>query len=337
MELYVLQQPSELHGNFWLILNVTGSGSDKRNMWSPSTRSHKLANGHIQIIKQYPVGLDLIDDLLPPEEYQKLLQIIQTLFSEEAPQPGAFAGARSQDTHSSRNGQTTDKKRKPRRVSVHYGPQFDYSTNHVRENPTPLPPWLSPVIKLLPHEINQATIQYYPPGAGIPPHIDTHSCFGKTIISYSLASTVMIDFARATEHTAMKMFSARRCVGGPPSTQPPSTPPPLLSSTVGTVRDTSSKSSTVDSICIPLHPNSLCVMNGEVRYAWTHGIHSRTTDPVLDDGDHAGVGTPERAIARSGRYSITFRYVEFDGTCNCPWKRWCDSQQTDRLQQGEIW
>ena len=319
----------------------SGSGSDKRNMWSPSTRSHNLANGHIQIIKQYPVGLDLINDLLPLEEYQKLLQIIQSLFSEDAPQLGAFAEARSssQDTNGTRNGQTTDKKRKPKRLSVHYGPQYDYSTNHVCENPIPLPPWLSPVIELLPQEINQATIQYYPPGAGIPPHIDTHSCFGKTIISYSLASTVMMEFARATEHTAMKMFSARRCMGGPTSTPtPPPTPSTLLSSTVGTdtASDTSSKSSMVDSISIPLHPNSLCVMKGEVRYAWTHGIRSRTTDPVFDDGDHVGVGIPERAIARSGRYSITFRYVKFDGTCNCPWKRWCDSQQMDRLQQGEI-
>ena len=51
--------------------------------------------------------------------------------------------------------------------------------------------------------------------------------------------------------------------------------------------------------------------------------HRKKTDPVLDDDDHIGVGIPECAIARSGRYtsSITFRCVKFDGTYNCPCER----------------
>ena len=65
-------------------------------------------------------------------------------------------------------------------------------------------------------------------------HRSTFLLWQNDHLSYSLASTVMMEFARATEHTAMKMFSARRWMGGPTFIPPPPTPPPLLSFTVGT-------------------------------------------------------------------------------------------------------
>ncbi|KAL8291495.1 hypothetical protein RQP46_002473 [Phenoliferia psychrophenolica] len=52
-----------------------------------------------------------------------------------------------------------------KRQSRHAGPVFDYSTFAAND-------------------------EYYPPGTGIPPHVDTHSAFGESLYSLSLASSV---------------------------------------------------------------------------------------------------------------------------------------------------
>lgn len=191
------------------------------------------------------------------------------------------------------------KKPKRRRTAIHYGPQFDYTTNHVKDNPVPIPKWMQPVVDALPVAINQATLQYYPPGAGIPPHVDTHSCFNTHIISYLVGQPVAMEFKRATDATAAKMFAPRRVVGGPTKEE---TPPPV---------DMGG-----ETIEIMLEDNSLCVMEGEVRYAWTHAIRSRATD-IID-----GV-----VVGRGNRFSITFRMVDFSGVCQCSFPKWCDSQR----------
>ena len=48
------------------------------------------------------------------------------------------------------------------------------------------------VIKLLPHKINQATIQYYPPGEYHRTSIHIILLWQNDHLSYSLASTVMM-------------------------------------------------------------------------------------------------------------------------------------------------
>lgn len=66
---------------------------------------------------------------------------------------------------------------RPGRISLHYGYTFDYKTFGI--DPLipykPFPAWLEPLIP--PTESrppDQVCLQYYPPGSGIPPHVDSH-------------------------------------------------------------------------------------------------------------------------------------------------------------------
>ncbi|KAL4933227.1 uncharacterized protein BDV17DRAFT_105227 [Aspergillus undulatus] len=63
------------------------------------------------------------------------------------------------------------------RVSLHYGYTFDYKTFGIdREIPyKPFPAWLEPLLPTTESRPpDQVCLQYYPPGAGIPPHVDSH-------------------------------------------------------------------------------------------------------------------------------------------------------------------
>lgn len=256
--------------------------------WTATVTSEQLPT-HTVTHHRYANGLTLTENLLSPEDYQCLLQHIEKAFAEINCDTSTVITPRG------------EKKPKRKRTAIHYGPQFDYSTNHVVENPTPIPSWMLPVIDRLPVTINQATLQYYPPGAGIPPHVDTHSCFNTHIISYLAGLPVAFEFRAATSHTAEKMFAPRRVKGGPLAT--PKSPSP----------DSNELQSPPVEVILP--GNSLCVMEDEVRYAWTHGIRSRATDII--DGE---------VVPRGNRFSITFRQVSFDGVCHCQFPTWCDSR-----------
>lgn len=111
--------------------------------------------------------------------------------------------------------------RKGRR-SLHYGYTFSYKTFAVDEDVPyePFPDWLTP---LLPtgegRPPDQVCVQHYPPGAGIPPHADTHSAFDQ-LYALSLGSPVLMQFChggtgRRTDvdlapRTMMQMSGAAR-------------------------------------------------------------------------------------------------------------------------------
>lgn len=259
--------------------------------WEATTTTEELAT-HTAIHHRYPQGLTLTENLLSPEDYDGVLRSILSAFQAIECDTSEVVTPRGA------------KKPKRKRTAIHYGPQFDYLTNHVVENPTPIPDWMAPIITKLPVEINQATLQYYPPGAGIPPHIDTHSCFGSHIILYSAGLAVSFEFKPATSHTAEKMFAPRRIKGGPSMT--PKSPSPDLNDLPEAVSQ---------AVEVLLPGNSLCVMENEVRYAWTHGIRSRATDTING-----------QTVPRGNRFSITFRYVSFDGVCKCQFPKWCDTR-----------
>ncbi|TDZ75141.1 Alkylated DNA repair protein ALKBH8-like protein [Colletotrichum trifolii] len=85
------------------------------------------------------------------------------------------------------------------RLSLHYGYTFDYKTFGVDHGVPykPFPEWLRPLIPQTegrPPE--QVCLQHYPPGAGIPPHVDTHSAYDQ-LYALSLGAPVMMQFARA--------------------------------------------------------------------------------------------------------------------------------------------
>lgn len=118
-----------------------------------------------------PPGLVLTTDFIDAEYESKLLE----LFRSELEWPDR-AGRRS----------------------LHYGYTFCYKTFKIDKNVPyqPFPEWMN---ALLPKEQNripdQVCLQHYPPGAGIPPHADTHSAFDQ-LYSLSLGSPVLMQFAK---------------------------------------------------------------------------------------------------------------------------------------------
>ena len=120
-------------------------------------------------------GLELIENFISNDEENKLINYIYK-----------------------NNWDTTIK----RRVQ-HYGINFEYKFRKIEKNmePKEFPDWMNLIldklkdIKVLKNfNPNQCTINEYEPGVGIAPHIDTHSCFGKIIISLSLESNILMNF-----------------------------------------------------------------------------------------------------------------------------------------------
>ena len=82
------------------------------------------------------------------------------------------------------------------RLSLHYGYTFDYKTFGVDPDIPykEFPPWLKPLIPTTesrPPE--QVCLQFYPPGTGIPPHVDTHSTYDQ-LYALSLGAPVFMQF-----------------------------------------------------------------------------------------------------------------------------------------------
>lgn len=118
-----------------------------------------------------PHGIFWKEDFVSPEHEERLLQIF-----------------RHQLEWPDRTG----------RISLHYGYTFDYKTFGIDpEIPyKPFPDWLEPLIPTCegrPPE--QVCLQHYPPGAGIPPHVDTHSAYDQ-LYALSLGAPVLMQFRR---------------------------------------------------------------------------------------------------------------------------------------------
>lgn len=84
-----------------------------------------------------------------------------------------------------------------RRVQ-HYGYKYDYKARAVTQDSYlgPLPEWLLSIANKLSFKPDQAIVNEYLPGQGISAHIDCQPCFGNTIASLSLGSSVMMQFAK---------------------------------------------------------------------------------------------------------------------------------------------
>ena len=101
-----------------------------------------------------------------------------------------------------------------RRVQ-HYGYKYDYTKRQVDYSMFlgNLPDWLFSIAQKLYHDLlidclpDQAIVNEYNPGQGIAPHVDCVPCFDKTIISLSLGSACVMEFARnqTSEKIAVKL------------------------------------------------------------------------------------------------------------------------------------
>jgi hypothetical protein len=85
---------------------------------------------------------------------------------------------------------------RPGRVSLHYGYTFSYKTFGIDLDIPfiPFPDWLVPLLPTTESRPpDQVCLQYYAPGAGIPPHVDTHSAFDQ-LYALSLGAPVFMQF-----------------------------------------------------------------------------------------------------------------------------------------------
>ncbi|KAJ3196551.1 hypothetical protein HDU82_001749 [Entophlyctis luteolus] len=146
----------------------------------------------------------------------------------------------------------------------HHGFAFDYNSNHVDfSNRTgSLPDWCEFLIRKMDFAIkmlaevhtndfsyrgfNQLTLNKYPPGSGISPHVDTHTRFDSPITSLSLLSGVQMEF-RTLYDNADDIFARN------------------------------SHHKVVD---VWLPRRSIAFMSGFVRFGWEHGIRARSADVV---------------------------------------------------------
>jgi len=133
-------------------------------------------------------------------------------------------------------------------------------------------------------ERDQMTVNEYEPGSGIANHIDVHSLFEDGFLIVSLGSACVMDFRK----------QRRRQAGD------------------------GLEEGEVDARCSLLLPRrSLLVLQGEARYAWSHGLASRKTDKVNG-----------QLVARGRRVSLSFRRMRKGSplVCDCSFPEACDSR-----------
>ncbi|KAL2819274.1 hypothetical protein BDW59DRAFT_181695 [Aspergillus cavernicola] len=87
------------------------------------------------------------------------------------------------------------------RISLHYGYTFDYKTFGVdRTIPyKPFPAWLQSLIPATESRPpDQVCLQYYPRGAGIPPHVDSHRAWDQ-LYALSIGAPVLMQLRRGKQ------------------------------------------------------------------------------------------------------------------------------------------
>jgi len=220
-----------------------------------------------------------------------------------------------------------------KRISQHYGYHFDYTTfGASAERFTPVPEYIVKFLPRLPIPSqgniqgedrdkgnmdipDQFTIQYYPPGSGIPPHVDTHSMFGEALYSLSFGGDIPMVFRQAGANEARKMRLPKRSL--PVSGETPQRQEPEQTQTQP------QQEAEHPSWELMLPRRSLLIIMGPSRYGYTHGIRARKTDVV--EG---------KTVSREGRYSITMRTVRRGQEigCHCEYPGVCDA----RIREEEM-
>lgn len=167
-----------------------------------------------------------------------------------------------------------------------------------------LPSFVSPVLERISAcneldraattNLDQLTVNEYPPGVGLSPHIDTHSAFEDEIFSLSLAGPCIMEFRRYLEGSGQ----------------------PDLSMSKGMNEENPENSINFLRRAVYLPPRSMLLLSGEARYSWLHYIPHHKVDNVKDN-----------LIRRaSRRVSFTLRKVR-TGPCHCAYVEYCDSQR----------
>lgn len=89
------------------------------------------------------------------------------------------------------------------RISLHYGYSFDYKTFGIDPDIPykEFPEWLKPLIPMTESRPpDQVCLQYYPPGSGIPPHVDAHMEYDQ-LYALSLGAPAVMRFRQGDRWT----------------------------------------------------------------------------------------------------------------------------------------
>lgn len=145
--------------------------------------------------EKIPAGLRIINDYVSREEEEMILSRIG---------PHNYDGSEPESKDMA--AETITKTLKHRWVR-HFGYEFRYGSNDIDfDNPLsePVPDYLDKMTDggVFDKPPEQLTVNHYQSGQGIPPHVDTHSCFEGPIVSLSLGSEVVMNFRRGD-----KLFS----------------------------------------------------------------------------------------------------------------------------------
>ncbi|KAK4222190.1 hypothetical protein QBC38DRAFT_490467 [Podospora fimiseda] len=241
------------------------------------------------------LGLTLINGFITPEEESALIDGFQSLSPSLDPNI-------------------------KKRISQHHGRHFDYTTFGTTSTITPIPSYITSWLPRLPTYPDkgglpdQFTVQYYPPGSGIPPHVDTHSMFGEALYSLSFGSGVGMAFKKAGKEEARRIRMPKRSVWNNSAPEKP------VSIPEGVYTGEEEKP-----FEIYLPARSLLIMCGPARYGYTHGIKPRKTDLVGGE-----------VVMREGRYSVTMRSVrrEEEVGCDCGYPGVCDARIREEQEEA---
>ncbi|KAK2071508.1 hypothetical protein P8C59_005927 [Phyllachora maydis] len=151
-------------------------------------------------------GLTLIHDFITRGEEESLIGAFHAAEPREPPPPPATGGPPRRR-----------RRKQAKRVSRHFGHHFDYTTfGASATRRTPVPACVAALLPRLPRARarppDQFTMQHYPPGAGIPPHVDTHSLFDEALYSLSLGGDVPMLFRRCHAGDARRMRLPKRAL-----------------------------------------------------------------------------------------------------------------------------
>ena len=149
---------------------------------------------------------------------------------------------------------------------------------------------------------NQITVNEYPPGTGLAPHVDTHSAFTETILSLSLGDRCVMEFRHPNGYT------------------------------------NDSKYNNIPHRALELPRRSLLVLTGMARYNRQHYIPKRKSDPVYcedenknnieeennNNNNNNNSTTIIRRKRTSTRYSYTIRQTKSIKECFCEFAPFCD-------------
>ena len=131
---------------------------------------------------------------------------------------------------------------------------------------------------------DQLTVNEYPAGVGLAPHVDTHSAFGPAIFSLSLAGNAVMEFRRLADGEEAEAAEG----------------------------ETSARPTVAERHAVALPRRSMLALAAEARYEWQHYIPHRKRDVVQDSessSEHRSdlIGSVTSVPRAPRRVSLTFR------------------------------